>query len=109
MLGQNSQGQETSLVERLANKSCQYLYINLLKTQRFHHKDWHDYPRMQVKRCLILLSVPTALIERRDTCLRQALSAYERITGAVRFVMTGRTLKVLKLSSVIIHPARGKK
>ena len=53
---------------------------------------------------LELLNLVTPLIERKDTVMRPAITAHERLTTTLRYLATGRKFEDLKYSTIIISP-----
>jgi hypothetical protein len=57
---------------------------------------------------LILLSVVIPLIEKQDTCIRQAITPHERPTATLRLLATGRTYEDLKFTTMMSPQALSK-
>ncbi|KAJ8969908.1 hypothetical protein NQ314_001525 [Rhamnusium bicolor] len=83
---------------RKREDSC---HINLLNEVRFYPRDWHNYLRMNEETYLNLLLLVTPLIKRKNTIMRSAISAHERLTETLRFLATGRSYEDLKFSTRI--------
>jgi hypothetical protein len=54
------------------------------------------------------LLVVTPIIEKKDTCMKQVVSPYERLTATLRLLATGRSYEGLKFSILIFSRALGR-
>lgn len=85
----------------------------ILQRQRFTHvnlldyikeaepNDFKNYLRMNSETYQELLDMVTPYIEKKNTNMRQAISAHERLSVCLRFLATGRSFEDLKFSTSI--------
>ncbi|XP_069618541.1 uncharacterized protein [Ranitomeya imitator] len=66
--------------------------------------DFRNYLRMSEESFKHLLERITPLIQRKDTAMRDAIPADERLAVTLRFLATGRSLQYLHFSSAISRP-----
>lgn len=78
-----------------------FTHINLLNELKLDPGDWFNYLRMDEATYFDLLKRVTPYIERRDTRMRKAITAHERLTATLRFLATGRGYEDLKFTCAI--------
>lgn len=86
-------------------KRQKYSHVNLMKELAIEKDDWFNYMRMDHDTYLELLSQVSPLIEKKDTCMREAISPHERLSATLRFLATGRTYSDLKFTTIISQPS----
>ena len=86
-------------------KRQKYSHVNLMKELALEKDDWFNYMRMDHDTYLELLSQVSPLIEKKDTCMREAISPHERLSATLRFLATGRTYSDLKFTTIISQPS----
>lgn len=70
--------------------------------------DLKNYLRMDDRYFDYLLNLLKPYITKKDTVLRQAISAEERLLVTLRYLATGRSMEDLKFSAMISPQALGK-
>ena len=86
-------------------KRQKYSHVNLMKELAIEKDDWFNYMRMDHDTYLELLRQVSPLIEKKDTCMREAISPHERLSATLRFLATGRTYSDLKFTTIISQPS----
>ena len=76
-----------------------------MKELALEKDDWFNYMCMDHDTYLELLSQVSPLIEKMDTCVREAISPHERLSATLRFLATGRTYSDLKFTIIISQPS----
>ncbi|CAH1999865.1 unnamed protein product [Acanthoscelides obtectus] len=89
-------------------KKKTYSHVNLLNELKFEPEDFKNYLRMDENTYIKLLAMVTPMITRKDTIMRNSISAHERLSVTLRFLATGRSYEDLKFSSIISPQAFGK-
>ena len=75
-----------------------FSHINLLNFIRDDSRnDYRNYLRMSAENFNVLLDKVKPFIAKRDTVLRKAITAEERLIATLRFLATGRSFEDLKL------------
>lgn len=98
---------KTKWVKEWLLKRNQFSHINLLEELRLEVDDWRNYLRMDESCYLQLLELVTPLIVKRDTVMRPAISAHERLSATLRFLATGRNYEDLKFTTIISPQSLG--
>ena len=81
-------------------KRQKFSHISLLEELRLESDDWFNYLRMDHDTYLELLSAVTPYIEKRDTNMRQAITAHERLTATLLLILFIRFLTVSMVASL---------
>lgn len=67
-------------------KRTTFSHVNLLTELKLEPGDWFNYLRMDEETYLELLHLVTYLIKKKNTHLREAISAHERLTVTLRYL-----------------------
>lgn len=76
-----------------------FTHMNLLR--ELEGNDFRNYLRMDEDSFLLLLAKVRPFIERKNTVMRESVSAEERLVVTLRYLATGRSLEDLKFSAAI--------
>lgn len=87
-------------------KSSQASPMNSLKEN--DPDDFRNYLRMSGESFELLLNLVEPLIRKKETLMRQAISAEQRLVATLRFLATGRSLEDLKFSTGISAQSLGR-
>jgi len=82
-------------------KRTTFSHVNLLTELKLEPGDWFNYLRMDEETYLELLHLVTHLIKKKNTHLREAISAHERLTVTLRYLATGRSYEDLKYTAAV--------
>ncbi|KAM4016591.1 uncharacterized protein ACNLHF_002859 isoform 1-T3 [Anomaloglossus baeobatrachus] len=83
-------------------KRYKYSHMQLLRElQENNPQDFHNFLRMSEESFSLLLERVTPIIQRKNTAMRAAIPADERLAVTLRFLATGRSLQDLHFSSAI--------
>lgn len=94
--------------EWLKNKST-FSHISLVNTLKVQEpEDFKNYLRMDNESFSELLALVRPKIEKKETWLRETVSAEERLIATLRFLATGRSYEDLKFSCIISPQLLGK-
>ncbi|KAL4718246.1 hypothetical protein ACJJTC_018245 [Scirpophaga incertulas] len=86
-----------------------YSHMYLLKELEVREPgDLYNYLRMDMEAFETLLQLIEPVIERKNTQMRQSVSARERLTATLRYLATGRTYVDMKFSCAISPQLLGK-
>lgn len=89
-------------------KRRQYSHLNLLKELRSNEPThFKNYLRMDDDSFQILLELVRPLITRKDTVMREAITAEERLIITLRYLATGSSYEDLKFRAAISPQAIG--
>lgn len=69
--------------------------------QQLEVDDFKNFLRMDIDSFEEILGMVTPLIEKQDSLMRKAISARERLTATLRFLVSGQTYEDLKFSTII--------
>jgi len=90
-------------------KRRKYSHMNLLRElQSNEPADYKNYLRMENHTFYKLLNLVRPYIEKKNTVMRESISAEERLVATLRFLATGRSYEDLKFSCAISAQALGK-
>lgn len=86
-----------------------FSHVNLVRELKENNpNDYRNYFRMDEASFDLLLQKIKPYITKKDTAMRQAISAEERLIATLRFLATGRSLEDLKFTTAISAQALGK-
>lgn len=71
--------------------------------QELEVNDVKNFLRMDIECFEEILCMVTPLIEKKDTLMRKAISARERLTATLRFLVSGQSYEDLKFQSCTIQ------
>jgi hypothetical protein len=74
-------------------KRLEFYHVRLLWELRDEAGDWRNYLRVDVETYNHLLNLVTPHTEKKNTCMRKAISPHERLSATLRFLVTGRSYK----------------
>ncbi|XP_069824530.1 uncharacterized protein [Dendropsophus ebraccatus] len=66
-----------------------------------HPEDYRNYLRMSEDSFVKLLNMVKPMIEKKDTLMRKAIPAEQRLAATLRFLATGRSLQDLRFTTAI--------
>lgn len=83
-------------------KRAKFTHHNLLRELKLcEPNDYHNFLRMDEELFNELLEIISPIITKKDTVMRKAISAKERLTTTLRFLATGRSFEDLKFTTAI--------
>lgn len=89
-------------VKQWISKRRQYTHLNVInEVQLSDPKDFNNYFRMNIDIYNQLLCMVAPFIAKKNTNMRESISANERLAVTLRYLATGRTFEDLKFSSII--------
>jgi len=88
------------------NISCDYHLLNELRETEV--EDYKNYLRMNEDTFNVLLNKVSPYIEKKDTCMREAIPPKLRLIATLRYLATGRSFEDMKFSLRISPQALGK-
>lgn len=89
-------------VKQWISKRRQYTHLNVInEVQLSDPKDFNNYFRMNIDIYNQLLCMVAPFITKKNTNMRESISANERLAVTLRYLATGRTFEDLKFSSII--------
>jgi len=90
-------------------KRRKYSHMNLLRELQSNEPlDYKNYLRMENHTFFELLNLVRPYIEKKNTVMREIISAEERLVATLRFLSTGRSYEDLKYSCAVSAQALGK-
>lgn len=89
-------------VKQWISKRRRYTHLNVInEVQLSDPKDFNNYFRMNIDIYNQLLCMVAPFITKKNTNMRESISANERLAVTLRYLATGRTFEDLKFSSII--------
>lgn len=86
-------------VKNWLQKRKELCHMNVMQELEVH--DLKNFLRMDLECFEDILGMVTPLIEKKDTLMRKAVSARERLTATLRFLVSGQTYEDLKFTTII--------
>lgn len=94
----------TKWVKNLHAKRNRFSHTNLMEELRLEPTDWLIYARMDERTYLMLLQWVTPLIRKQTTKFREPVSAHERLSTTLRFLISGSSYQNLRFETAISQP-----
>ncbi|KAB0805310.1 hypothetical protein PPYR_02280 [Photinus pyralis] len=95
-------------VKEWLKKRTTLSHMNLLSELKLVAEDYRNYLRMDEDLFITLLEKMKPLIQKKNTLMRDAVTAEERLICTLRYLARGRSLEDLKFSAVISPQALGR-
>lgn len=109
LLSDNDTNKRRFWVKRWLRERRKFSHLQLLKVvKRSSKEDFQNYLRMNEQCFKILLNLVKPFITKKNTSMRNAISAEERLIATLRFLATGRSFEDLKFTTLISPQALGK-
>ncbi|XP_076284648.1 LOW QUALITY PROTEIN: uncharacterized protein LOC143211103 [Lasioglossum baleicum] len=82
-------------------KRDRYSHVNLLREMSANSEDYRNYFRMDSTLFNMLVNKVAPYISRKNTVMRESITAHERVALTLRFLATGRSFEDLKFSAIM--------
>lgn len=99
-----SKKQRSKWSKSLFLKRRLFSHINVMQELRSEPCDWLNFARMDEESYLWLLQQVTPHIEKQNTNMRMAVTAHERLSATLRFLISGSSYQCLRLQTAISQP-----